>query len=439
MDDKGSLSEAHGNSRRFLNALGIVLVVLWVAWWVTSIQRDRLVWGDRTWIGPLAFLAGDFRVHIDHVARIQASGVDAYSIKNDYVCADFPYPPMIPRLFRWVVPLSATLAAALWQATLAAILATSAILAWRTRRTLGLYPVPLSILVAAVLFSTPAIMAMERGQCDPLVIPSLLAVAWLARGRGNGRELATGGLLGVTAWIKYYPGFALFGLIALRRWKAAAAFVFVAAIIGYHDRVEVRKSIENGKRLASVATKQPAIHPMSHSIVSDWKGIPLVRATRALRKVPSPIAAALLLLPLVVYVSRTVGRSPNPGPLIAPYLLWMSAAATFGMPYAVDYNLVSLPIVALCVWDRRDSVLVHMSMAFFMVWWQPIAMRVGGELLLCCKLAALFATGYSLTRRVVELSRSQPADRVSIAYRGPHRAGRQVTSNSAKPSDSERG
>ncbi len=389
-----------------LGAVASGLIVLWVAWWVQSIRRDSLLFGEHTWVLPLKFLAGDFKVHIDHVTRIQASGVNPYFVKDDPICATFPYPPMIPRLFAWVTWFTPAQAAAIWQGALALFLAIAAYAAWRARRELGLCPVPLTVIIAALIYSTPALMAMERGQCDPLVIPAILVVSWLARSGGTRKQLVAGGLLGVTAWLKYYPGFAVFGLLALRRWKAAAAFVVVAGLIGVFDRAEVRRSIDNGKSFALEARKAPFVSPVTHSIASNWKAIPIVRHFRPLRKIPPMVAAAVLLLPVTLVVSLKVARSRNPSPSLAPYLLWMTAVATFGMPYAIDYNLVSLPLVALFVWDRRDPVIVHVAMGMLLFWWQPIAINVGGEILLFAKLTALYAVGFCLTRRAEEASQA---------------------------------
>ena len=389
-----------------LRVLALGSIVIWVVWWVQSIRQDSLIYGEHTWVLPLKFLAGDFKVHIDHVARIQATGVNPYFVNDDPICATFPYPPMIPRLFAWVTWFSPARAAAIWQGAVTLFLGIAAFTAWRARGEMGLWPVPLAVIMAALLYSTPALMAMERGQCDPLVIPAILVVSRLARGGGTRKQLAAGGLLGVTAWLKYYPGLAVFGLLALRRWKAAAAFVVVAGLIGVFDRAEVRRSIENGKSFAAEASKVPFVSPVTHSIASNWKAIPIVRHFRPLRKIPPMVAAAVLLLPVTAVVSRKIARSRNHAPLLAPYLLWLSAVATFGMPYAIDYNLVSLPLVALCVWDRRDPVIVHVTMGMLLLWWQPIAINVGGEILLVAKLAALYATGYCLTCRAAEASQA---------------------------------
>ena len=384
---------------RVLGAFSLALIVLWVAWWIKSIEQDSLVYGNHTWASPLPFLAGDFKVHIDHTARILVAGINPYRLTDDWVCASFPYPPVIPRLFAWVALVSTPVAIRIWLGAVSVFLGIAAVAAWRTRRALGLWPVPLSALAVALIYSTPAVLAMERGQCDPLVIPAMLAVAWLARKDSTGRQLAAGGLLGVAAWIKYYPGLAVFGLLALKRWKAAAVFVVVAGLIGLVDRVEVRQSIENGKKLAHGISSTPRVLPTVHSLVSCWKAWPVVRANRPLRKIPPPVAAGLLLVPALVGVSRQVARSRDVAPLIAPYLLWLTAAATFAMPYAIDYNLIPLPLAALCVWDRRDPVLVHIAMGLLLLWWQPIALDVSGNVLLVAKLGGLYAVGYSLACR----------------------------------------
>ena len=67
-----------------------------------STAGDRLDVGLTLWTPSLPFLAGDFKVHIDHVARIQAAGIDPYHDTDDRICAIYPYPPMLGRLFAWV-------------------------------------------------------------------------------------------------------------------------------------------------------------------------------------------------------------------------------------------------------------------------------------------------------------------------------------------------
>ena len=111
-------------------------------------------------------------------------------------------------------------------------------------------------------------LAAEAG-CDP---PAR------TRGRGIAR---------VAAWLKYYPGLTLVGLLALRRWRSAAAFVVVAALIGVIDRAEVKRSVENGLTLMRSKTKAEAMHchASTHSLVAHWRAIRAVRQVRWLRKI----------------------------------------------------------------------------------------------------------------------------------------------------------
>lgn len=391
-----------GAAHAVVTFLALGLIAAWAGLWVRSLGADRYALGGATWVPPLPFMAGDFKVHIDHVARVYAAGGDPYRTPGDWVCQCFPYPPMVPRLFSWVALVSTPVAVRVWLCVLAGVFLVGALAAWRARRAMGLRPVPLAAVVAALACSSPALLAMERGQCDPAVIPALLAVAWLLRGRGAARDLAAGALLALAAWVKYYPGLAVVAFPALGRWRALAAFVAVAGLIGAVDRVDVKRSIDNGLALSRAYPRHYPTPPMHHSIVSEWRSLWVRRYVPLLRKVPPPCAAALLLVPPVALVTRRVARARGPGPLVFPYMLWLTAAATFAMPYSVDYNLAVLPLAALAVWDRRDPPRVHAAMACLLVWWQPFALPLRGEVLFYAKLAGLYAVGASLAARADE-------------------------------------
>ncbi len=83
--------------------LALGLIGAWVGLWVKSIRKDTLLVGQSTWVPAGSFFAADFKVHIDHVARLQAAGVDPYHRPDDWVCSLYPYPPMLGRSFAWVV------------------------------------------------------------------------------------------------------------------------------------------------------------------------------------------------------------------------------------------------------------------------------------------------------------------------------------------------
>jgi hypothetical protein len=404
MTSKESPSRIEIRARALVPAGAAVLIACWLAWWVQSLRQDSLVLGVRTWVPTLPFLAGDFRVHIDHVTRLYTSGVNPYLQADDWVCAAFPYPPMVLRLFFWLSFVSTAAATRIWLTALAVIFALGAFGAWRTRRDLGLAPVSLVLVTAAVLYSTPVLMALERGQCDPLVIPALLVAAGLLRRQAPWPETVAGALLGASAWLKYYPGAAAVGLLACRRPRALAAFVAVVGLVGVVDRHEIQRAIENGQAIAQLVPRRHPIHPLRHSIVEDWSSLGLVRRSRPLRQIPPPLAAACLLVPAVAVLGRRLARTPaaHHGPLIFPMFLWLTAAATYAMPYSNDYNLTTLPLAALCVWDRRDPWSVHLGMLLLVLWWQPLALPVPGEAVFLIKLAALYAVGLSLMGRIGE-------------------------------------
>jgi hypothetical protein len=392
--------------------LALCLIAVWVVWWVQSVRQDCLVGGRLLWIPTLPFLAGDLKVGIGHVAILRAQGINPYLRKDDWICAAIQYPPMVFRMFAWMSLVSMPAAVRLWLFVSTSVLMLGAYGAWRTRRALGLWPIPLAVIVVGVIYSTPALLALERGQGDPVIIGALLLAAWLLRRRLPWHEIAAGGLLGLTAWLKYAPGVVIVGLLALRRWKAAAAFLVVAGLIGLIDRADVQRSLENSRAMTKLwAGKSPAFHSTKHSLVESWRHLWLVRRLKPLRQVPAPLASAVLLLPVIVIVSRRMSQVREPGALVFPYFLWLAAAATYGMPQSLDYNLVPLPLAALAVWDRRDGIGVHICLALLLIWWQPFALPVAAEILLVVKLVGLYAVGGSLAFRAGEagLRHSAPA------------------------------
>jgi hypothetical protein len=383
--------------------VGLGLIGLWVWLWVESAREDHLALGQSTWVPALSFLAGDFKVHIDHVARIQAAGIDPYHKFDDWVCGLYPYPPMIGRIFHWVVLFDPLTASRVWQAAIGSFLAAGCLVAWRTRRELRLDPIPLALMVGVVLFSSPALFVMERAQCDPLIIVPMIAATWLLRRKNGWADLVAGGVLGFTAWVKYYPGLAVVALISLGRGKAVAAFVVVAGLIGIVDYEGFRESVERGKQtMIAMTGPHRAVHSMKHSIVENWELFDFVK-NNALVKIPGIVVAAALLLPAVVWVSRKVAKSADSGAVLFPYLLWLVAVATFGMPYSIDYNLTALPIATLAVWDRRDRTWIHLAIVASMVWSQPFWLPIDGQILLVLKLGAIYAVGAAIAARASEV------------------------------------
>lgn len=422
-------SQGSPNRKRQLAVcVGAVAILLWGIWWAKSRIDGRLYGRTGLWVPALDFLGGDFVVHIDHTARTWAEGHDPYRL-DDPVCSIFPYPPMIPRLFAWVSLVSTSTARDIWMVCLAAILASGAIVAARTRRELNLTFIPAALAVPLLLLSTPAIFVLERGQCDPLVLPLVIASSVLL-GRNNQRsEIVAGFLIALACWIKYYPGLAIIGLMAMRRWRALAACCTVGLVMGIYDFPWVMRSLENcGFVVKQFAPSHPWVLTVDHSLSYGWPSLWHRTVLKPLRFIPGTIAAILVLGPIIGLVSSRIYRLPRAAvsKVSFPYLLWLVALATFFPPIANDYNLVLLPLAALCVYDSRDRPLVHILMAYLLLWWQPFKLPISGGLLLTFKVAGCWAVGLSLIARAREFA--EPSGSPSLALVGFHR--RHLTSTS---------
>lgn len=392
----------------------IALLSLWAGWWVKSLQQDRLSSGRLLWIPTLPFIAGDFAVHIDHTARTLASGGDVYQRPDDWVCAMFPYPPMIPRLFAWVSMMSPSAALATWMAALTLIFVGSSWAIGRTRAALGLAGIPAVWVLVAILYSTPVLFAMERGQCDPLILPGLGLSAWLMRRRSAWADPMAGALLGLTAWIKYYPGLAVVALLALRRWRALASFVLIVGGIGWIDLDGIQRSIANGAGIAEAnASPGALLHPVQHSVSQFWPSFCEVVSWTQLADLPGMVLVAAMLLPAILVVGQRLDRlrrlGGDPGPLLWPTMLWLTATATFALPYSNDYNLFFLPLAILAVWGRRDPVIIPMAFGLLVLWWQPFELAVSSHILFAAKFLSLQAAAICLVLRIGEVTPDAPA------------------------------
>jgi hypothetical protein len=218
-----------------------------------------------------------------------------------------------------------------------------------------------------VLFSTPVLFALERGNIDLVVLLAILVALRLMRDRSPAGDGLAGVVLAIAAWTKLYPGLLVLGLLALRRGRVLLCFVLAGGVIGTRRR----------RRARAVPGEQPAdggacsrggedgvVHPLQHSLTGLWRHLWVETPLRPLlADIPGRYAAAVLLPPLLLWVGIRVHRCPDRSRLAYPFLLWIVAVATFVPPVANDYNLFFLPMAALAVWDRRDPVWVHMMMA----------------------------------------------------------------------------
>ncbi len=392
-----------------LAIVGLALLALWGLWWKSSLRHNRLVHGQHTQVPAFSFLHLDF-LHNYHASRHWLAGGDPYVEPfGDPLDRKLCYPPMVLPAFAWCGWLSPRAAVAVWLAGLTALAGLGGVLAWRCRRELGLYSLPLPFVLAAVLWSMPVLFALERGNFDLLVLLFVAPAVWGLRGRTLLHDTVAGGCLAAAAVLKLYPAFLVLALVPLRRLRALGFCVAAGLLLGlpgWGYLPEFRANLQAFITQAEQGGMAGVVHGKAHTLSTFWKplwsGTPLARLTA----VPGKLGAVLLLAPLVVWVSYRVYRRPD-GRLVWPYLVWLAAAATFLPQVSYDYNLVFLPLAALAVWDRRDPVWVHVLFAFCLLWWQPLALPIGPRLLLIFKYLGLVAAAASLARRAVELA--QPA------------------------------
>ncbi|HEU5117081.1 MAG TPA: glycosyltransferase 87 family protein, partial [Isosphaeraceae bacterium] len=169
-------SRHHPLARRAWALLAVVLIGFWTYSLVRSVVDNRLYLGAWTWTFANPTLSDDFHYHIDHTARVLAAGQTIES-ETDIFCQQFPYPLMIPRLFCWVAWMSPQTAITVWTGALAAIFLISTWAVFRTRQRLKLTRVSPLWLLVLILYATPVLSAIERGQCDPLTLLFLIGAS----------------------------------------------------------------------------------------------------------------------------------------------------------------------------------------------------------------------------------------------------------------------
>jgi hypothetical protein len=294
-------------------------------------------------------------------------------------------------------------AVAIWIAVLAGFAAFGAWAAWRTRRRLGIDELPLPLVVAFLLCSTPVLFALERGNWDLMLLPPLIGLAWGLRERSRRRDAVAGLCLTLMAWVKMYPAFLVIAPLALKRYRAVAIFAAASAMLAIaywpqlHAMATTIRTLEHQQRTDFCHV----FHSWSQAWRPFWNDTPLAFLTR----IPGTVAAFVLMSPIVFVVSRRVARTADPSPLLFPYLCWLAAAATCLPRVMNDYNFFFLPLVLLATWDRRDSFVVHMLLALCLFWWQPFIVNVGPRLFFACKLAGFGAATISLWQRASEVAR----------------------------------
>ncbi|CAN5400395.1 hypothetical protein BH10PLA2_BH10PLA2_38760 [soil metagenome] len=395
-------------NHRLWFVIGVLALVLWAAWWGQSWRRNALVHVEKTWIMGWQFLGLDF-LNNYQASRHWLAGGNVYQEPfGDPLDRTFCYPPLVLPTFAWCHLSPAQRAFHVFLLALTAITALAVWCAARTRRELGSQAVPFTVLLAAVLFSTPILYAFERGNFDLLVVPPVLLAAWALRGRGWLRDGLAGLCLAFAAGLKIYPLLLVLGLIPLRRPRAFILCGVAGVLLLWFHPGDYAGFRANAATL--VAQNDPRITRFlgwtMHSLTATWPLLVEPFALKPLTRLPGLVAAALIFGPILLWTSRRICRMAEPRRVLLPYLLWLASLASFFPPVANDYSLVFLPLAVVMTWDRRDPVLVHLAMGLLLLSWQPYQLEVGPRVLMFGKVAAIWAVGISIVYRVREQEQS---------------------------------
>lgn len=407
---------------RWQHALGLVLLLVWVGWWGLSLSLDnpRLMASERTYFYEAAwpYLGFDF-LHEYSGGQALVHGQNAYqAIEYHPVYKKFQLPPAVLPLFAWcglfppdsqvkiALPAGEFVqpypfkAVVLWYAILTGIFGWATYAVCKARAKLGLGTLAWPLALALILLSYPGLFTFEHGASDPLIL--LLMILGLAalRKKSLRWDLAAGLCLALAAWLKLYPAVLLIALLGLRRWRAAGAMLGGMIVIGLLSLPWLGQWTAALQEYPTTLTQLPLA---SHSLVAGWPLIWQKSVLVAVGDLPAQLGAALFVLIPGLLVTWCVYRSDRREDLALPYLLWMTALATFGptlLADSPDYNLFFLLLAALGVWHWRDPIWVQLLAVFLILWWQPMLIAQTSYANLLLKVFGVLAVGLSLMAKM---------------------------------------
>lgn len=394
--------------------IGFALLGVWVCWWTVSFIDMRLIAGRALWLPAWPYMGLDF-LHNYYAVPYWLKGGNVYLEQfGDPIRREYAYPPIMLPLFIWVVLLGPQAAAIGWTIASAAVFAFAARASARVRRTLGLFDLTQPLVIGAVLLSMPVMFHLERGNSDVIVLLMLLlAVALLRRSTTWPTDIAIAACLAIATWTKIYPVILLPGMLVLGRPRPFVLGGLFCAVIGL---ALLEPTMDWVTRSRDIVRQYPmSASRFVHSLSGSWRFIWFRYDVAFLRAIPGLVGASLILLPLTLWTSWHVYRSPKPMKLAYPYLLWLCTAGTFWFPVSMDYKLFFLPLVVAAVWDVKDRLLAHAFVGVMMLWWQPFWLPIPPWPLLLFKLLGLVGITISLVARARELTNASG----EVALRAP--------------------
>jgi hypothetical protein len=395
-----------------LAGLGTCLLVVWLLWWADALANNRLRGQRSSWL-PIATLRSiDFYPNY-YGGRAWIKGGNPYvdqKVPNDhpYGLTYGGYPPPCIWQFGWCAWMKLARAKNVWLLVSVAILAAATAACLRVRRDLNLWRPPWPFALACVLFCSPVVFELERGQCNVLVLLHLLLAVFALRRQGWLADACVGVLTALAFWTKIYPLVLIAALLPLRRWRALACAVVAVVLMALADLPGLEAAQRNMEALSP--PHRPLItgifYQFQHSLGAWWTFLWRDTPWERLGQVPELLSATCLLLPLIGMVSLAVFRLPAAARqrVTLPFFLWLTGVATFTSPMAYDYCLFFLPFAILAAWDWRDSLAATALMIASLVWLQPLANPVPPLLFMGLKLATVGGLTLSLRARCRELS-----------------------------------
>lgn len=402
---------------------GWLLLVAFVVYWVESFLQPphAMLFGKETWVYAWDVLGLDFYHSFWAVKHWLIMGGNPYSEYFGDPRGLYSFPPIVLLLHAWCRYFDYPAAVGIWMTANTVIMSAAVVLAVKLRREAGRACITLPLALGLVLISTPVLFTIERGNCDSLVLLSIILGAASLRLPGSiWRDLALGVCVAVASWVKIYPTIIIMGLLVICEWRAAVIAVVVWVLIGVASFLAVPEwltlsSHYQNNRVAFINDlfvwlRHPfaprerqgsfAITFYAHSLTAYWEQFWYMVGVNWLANLPGLIGSALVLGPMTLWVNYRVYRSANRQALAFPYFLWLTLVGNFAMPISFDYNLIGIPIAMVMLWRRRLSPLTHVLFAAFLFYWQPL--RVAPEdladVLFFSKFAGMVGIAMALSR-----------------------------------------